>query len=81
MFDLVWVRIFPQTSGVRTFSPTYNGVRFFFQHYMPWAIFSFSAGYFLSRYLIARFFPLKISLGDIFSEMIHYILKSQMVGP
>ena len=30
MGDLVWVRIFPQTSGVRIFSPTYNGVRFFF---------------------------------------------------
>jgi len=35
MGDLVEVRIFfAQTSGDKIFSPTYNVVRFFFQHYI-----------------------------------------------
>ena len=36
MADLVWVRIFSQTSRLELeiFSLTYNGVRFFFQHYI-----------------------------------------------
>ena len=41
----------------------------------------FSAGYFSPRNLFACFFPLEISLQDIFSEITHNPLKSQMVGP
>ena len=81
--DLVCIgRIFSQTSlELEIFSPTYNGVRFFFQHCTSWAIFFFSAGYFSPRNLFACFFPLEISLQDIFSEITHNPLKSQVVGP
>ena len=40
----------------------------------------FSAGYFSPRNLSASFFPLEISLHDIFSKITHNPLKSQIVG-
>ena len=80
--DLVCIgRIFSQSSlQLEIFSPTYNGVRFFSALYVMSDIF-FSAGYFSPRNLFACFFPLEISLQDIFSEITHNPLKSQMVGP
>ena len=76
MGDLVWVMIFlPQTCGdIISFSPTYNGVRFFSRilsherYFFPW--------YFLSRI----FFPLKSSFKRFFfdAEITH--IQSQMVG-
>ena len=66
MGDLVWVRISSsQTSGVWIFFLTHNGVRFFSQHYRPWKIFFQCKNFFL-RYYLARFFPLEISLQDIY---------------
>ena len=39
-FSLYWRRLFSQTSlELEIFSPTYNGVRFIFQHCTSWAIF------------------------------------------
>ena len=39
-FSLYWRRFFSQTSlELEIFSPTYNGVRFIFQHCTSWAIF------------------------------------------
>ena len=44
-FSLYWRRFFFQTSlELEFFSPTYNGVKFIFQHCTSWAIFFFSAG-------------------------------------
>ena len=56
--DLVWARIFSQTSlELEIFSPTYNSVRFFFfQHYTSWAtFFSVQATYFPGIYVHAFF--------------------------
>ena len=80
--DLVCIgRFFSQSSlQLEIFSPTYNGVRFFSALYVMSDIF-FSAGYFSPRNLFACFFPLEISLQDIFSEITYNLLKSQMVGP
>ena len=44
-------------------------------------IFFFGAGYFFPGIYLRAFFPLEISLQDIFSEITHNPLKSQMVGP
>ena len=41
----------------------------------------FSVGYFSPVNLFACVFPLEISLQDIFPEITHNPLKSQMVGP
>ena len=81
--DLVCIgRIFSQTSlKLEIFSLTYNGVRFFFSIIRHERYIFFSAGYFSPRNLFACFFPLEISLQDIFSEITHNPLKSQMVGP
>ena len=79
--NLVWGRIFSQTSlELEIFSPTYKGVRFFFRIIRHERYF-FSVGYFFPRNLFACFFTLEISLQDIFSEITHNPLKSQMVGP
>ena len=66
--DLVWVRIFSQTSQeLETFSPTYNGVRFFFsRHYTSWAIFFSVQDIIFPRNLFACFFPVEVNLEDIF---------------
>ena len=55
--DSVWGSIFSQTSlDLEIFSPTYNCVRFFFQHYTSWAIlFSVQDIYFLGIYVHAFF--------------------------
>ena len=81
--DLVCIgRIFSQTSlELEIFSPTYNGVRFFFSALYVMNDIFFGAGYFSPRNLFACFFPLEISLQDVFSEITHNPLKSQMVGP
>ena len=81
--DLVWGRIFSQTSlELAIFSPAYNGVRFFFPALYVMSDIFFTAGYLFPRnYLFACFFPLEIRLQDIFSEITHNPLKSQMVGP
>ena len=80
--DLVCIgRIFSQTSlELKTFSPTYNGVRFFFSIVRRERYFFSAQDIFLPD-LFACFFPLEISLQDIFSEITHNPLKSQMVGP
>ena len=80
--DLVCIgRIFlPNLSG-EIFPPTYNGVRFFFQHCTSWAVFFFSAGYFSPRNLFACFFPLEISLQDIFSGITHNPSKVKWSAP
>ena len=74
--DLVCIgRIFSQTSlELESFSPTFSA------SYVMSDIF-FSARYFSPRNLFACFFPLEISLPDIFFEITHNPLKSQMVGP
>ena len=82
----VWViciaRIFSQTSlELEIFSPTHNGVRLFFSALYVMSDIFFSAGYFSPRNLFACFFLLEISLQDVFSEITHNPLKSQMVGP
>ena len=63
---LVWVTFFPQPLE-KTFSSTYNGVRFFGALYRMRDIF-FSAAFF-PKYFLARFlFPSKSGLQDsIFS--------------
>ena len=78
--DLVCIgRIFSQSSlQLEIFSPTYNGVRFFSALYVMSDIF-FSAGYFSPRNLFTCFFPLEISLHDIFSKITHSPVKGQMV--
>ena len=40
-----------------------------------------SAAYFYSWNLFALFFPVEISLHDIFFEITHNPLKIQMIGP
>ena len=76
--DLVCIgRTFSQTSLKLEFFSLYN---FFSALYVMSDNF-FSAGYFSPRNLFACFFPLEISLQDIFSEITHNPLKSQMVGP
>ena len=75
--DLVWGRIFSQTSlELEIFSLTYNSVRSFFSALYVMSDIFFSAGYLFLRNLCACFFPLEISLQDIFSEIIHNPLKS-----
>ena len=75
--DLVWGRIFSQTSlELEIFSLTYNSVRSFFSALYVMSDIFFSAGYLFPRNLCACFFPLEISLQDIFSEIIHNPLKS-----
>ena len=65
---LLWGRGYGWFSSVRIFSPTYNGVRFLFQHYSWWAIFFFSVqNIIFPRYFLASFFLLEIRLQDIFS--------------
>ena len=56
--DLVCIgRIFSQTSlELEIFSPTYNGVRFFFSALYVMSDIFFSAGYFSPRTLFASFF-------------------------
>ena len=75
------VIIFSQTSGVRISFPSYDGVRYFFQHYASWVI-SFSVqDIVFPRNFFACFFSLEISLQDIFSEITYKPLKTQIVGP
>ena len=75
--DLVWGRIFSQTSlELEIFSLTYNSVRSFFSALYVMSDIFFSAGYLFPRNLCACFFPLEISLQDIFSEIIHNPPKS-----
>ena len=77
MGDLVWVMIFlPQTCGdIISFSPTYNGVRFFSRilsherYFFPW--------YFLSRI----FFPSKSSFKIFFSILKSSIFKIKWSAP
>ena len=77
--NLVWRRIFSQTSlELEILSPTYNGVRFFSALYVMSDIFSVRD---IFSHLFACFFTLEISLQDIFSEITHNPVKSQMVGP
>ena len=66
MFDLVWVRIFPQTSGVRTFSPTYNGVRFFFQHLYAMSDIFFQRRIFFVQILNCKIFSPQNQSGGYF---------------
>ena len=54
---LVWVTIFFPASGVRNFSPTYNGERFFFQHYTSWSLICF---FFSAVYYFSQVFPCKL---------------------
>ena len=66
--DLVWVRIFSQTSQeLEIFSPTYNGVRFFFFStlYVLGNIF-FSAGYYFSQEFICMLFSCRSQSGGYF---------------
>ena len=71
--DLVWRRIFSQTSlELEIFSPTYNGVRVFFPA---------SSAIFFSQEYICMLFRLEFSLQYIFPEITHDTLKIQMVGP
>ena len=65
--DLVCIgRIFSQTSlELEIFSPTYNGVRFFFSIIRHERYF-FQGRMFFPRNLFACFFPPEISLQDIF---------------
>ena len=81
--DLVCVeRIFSQTSlELEIFSPTYNGVRFFFSSIVRRERYFFQRRIFFSREFICVLFPLEISQRDVFSDIIHNPLKSQMVGP
>ena len=73
--DLVWRRIFSQTFlELEIFSPTYNGVRFFFQHYTSSAIF-------FSQEYICMLFRLEISLQDIFPEITHNSSKFKWSAP
>ena len=63
--------LFGETSGYRIFSPSYNGVRFFYYitHYTLHAmkdIFLSMVGIFYARYFPARIFSLEISQPDIF---------------
>ena len=75
--DSVWGSIFSQTSlDLEIFSPTYNCVRFFFSALYFMSDIIFCAGYLFPRNLYACFFPLEISLQDIFSEITHNTLKS-----
>ena len=68
--DLVWGRIFSQTSlELEILSPTYNSVRSFFSALYVMSDIFFQ--YLFPRNLCACFFPLEISLQDIFSEIIH----------
>ena len=80
--DLVCIgRIFSQTSlDLEIFSPTYDGVRFFFSIVRHERYF-FLCRIFLSQELSASFFPLEVRLHEIFSKITHNLLKSQMVGP
>ena len=80
--DLVCIgRIFSQTSlELEIFSPTYNGVRFFFSIIRHERYF-FQSRIFFSQEIFACFFPLETSLQDIFPKITHNPLKSQMVGP
>ena len=66
--DLVWVRIFSQTSQeLEIFSSTYIGVRFFFsQHYTSLAIFFSVQDIIFPRNLFACFFPVEVNVEDIF---------------
>ena len=62
------LRIFSQTSlGLKIFSPRHNSVRFFFSIIRHEGYF-FQCRIFFPRILFACFFPLKISLQDIFRE-------------
>ena len=75
-------RIFSQTSlELEIFSPTYNGVRFFFFSIVRRERYFFQRRIFFSQEFIRVLFPLEISLRDVFSEIIHNPLKSQRVGP
>ena len=40
----------------------------------------FSAGYYFSQVYPCKLFSLQISLQDIFSEITHNLLKSQIIG-
>ena len=74
-------RILSQTSlKLEIFPPTYNSVRFFFSTIRHERYF-FQCRIFFSQKFICMLFPLEISLQDIFSEITHNPLKSQMVGP
>ena len=80
--DLVWGRIFFQTSlELEIFSPACNGIKIFFSIIRHERYIFFGAGYFFRRNLFTCLFPLEISLQDIFSEITHNPLKTQMVGP
>ena len=71
------VEFFPKPLlELEIFSPTSTGVRFFFSIILD----IFFSAFFFSRNLFAYFFPLEISLQDIFSQITHNPLKSQMVG-
>ena len=58
--------IFQTYLELEIFSPTYNGVRFFFSALYVMSDIYFSAGYFSPKNLFACFFPLEISPQDNF---------------
>ena len=80
LISLYWKNFFLNLYGVKIVFPQYNGLRFFSALYAMSDIF-FSAEYFTPRNLLVCFFPLEISLQDIFSDITHNLLKSQMFGP
>ena len=74
-------RIFSQTSlELEIFSPTYNGVRFFFSMVRHERYF-FSAGYFSPREFICVLFSSRNQSAGHFFRNHPEPLKSQMVGP
>ena len=79
---LLWGRGYGWFSSVRIFSPTYNGVRFLFQHYSSWGIFFFQCRIlFFPGISLQAFFSSKSVCRIFFPEITHNPLKSQMVGP
>ena len=67
MDDLVWVRIFPQTSGVRNSFPDIIRCKIFFPALSTsWAIFCFSGGCYFYLVYSCKCFPLEINLQIIF---------------
>jgi len=57
MGDLVWVRFFfPKPLELEFFSPTYNGVRFFFLVLYVMSDIFFSAGYYFSQVFLCKTF-------------------------
>ena len=81
MGDLIWVRFFSKPLVIEFFFLTYNGVRFFSSILLHERYCFQSRNFFWPGTSLQEFFPLEISLQDIFSEITHTPLKSQMFGP